>query len=401
MNGKVLLVPELWLVIFEYLVEERAKDYYSTRPNDFLQIILVCKQWKTLAQPLLYRCLRFGNREALDRFLLLFQTDSARCLQIEQSIRSLTVRHTVARSRQLSQLLGHCSNLREYKADLVGAADLSAIEQADSSKRCLERLDIGLDLRGWDLAPLALIGSLTGLQHLDLEIICDRGGPLATNLNSADPWNLLHLRYLGVTELYSDANVTPFETFLARSRFPNLEKLKIIYPQTSFSPAIQDFLQTHPHIEDLELYSASDIAAVRCVLPSLQTLVLQTDSGLDAALIENFPSSLRHIRLMFSSEQNLGHGIELFAALGSGSCPFHLDRLHMGGEWTWRGAFELRSKRAKWLSRAEDLRNRGIAMLDKNGDDAFTVKEIMDSEALVQTPKTQAIVPVDQMFLCY
>lgn len=143
---------------------------------------------------------------------------------------------------------------------------------------------------------------------------------------------------------------------------------------------MKDFFGSHPQITRLRLDRALGVPFLKNALPSLRILELVSDDGLDAASIQEFPPLIQHLSLFEFPEPSRSRLFGIYAALTRGACPFQLRTLQIQDEvWTWRRILQDSRLRDEWLSRATELHNRGIVLLDRNGDDAFTVKEMLEA----------------------
>ncbi|KZO96158.1 hypothetical protein CALVIDRAFT_136372 [Calocera viscosa TUFC12733] len=160
------LKQDVWRYVFEAIVDE------ARSPDVVLPLLFVCKQWKAIAEPLLYRHLVFHRPVYIERCHRTLVQQSIRHIYHGNATRSLTLRGNTAwhnNTTGIERLLRYTSRLSRFSCRhfAVGTNVLDMLSQ--TCGRSLQELDITI---GTDATlQMALLNRFTSLGHLGINVL--------------------------------------------------------------------------------------------------------------------------------------------------------------------------------------------------------------------------------------
>ncbi|KZO96162.1 hypothetical protein CALVIDRAFT_537359 [Calocera viscosa TUFC12733] len=216
------LTQDVWRYIFEEIVDE-AKSAHIALP-----LLLVCKQWKAIALPLLYRYLHFYEPPSITKCLQTLVRQGIRGAYPGNSTRSIALDDGTPwpdiTAPRLERLLRYTPRLKVFNSSMlpVGTDILDILGQTCGP--LLEKLDIAIGGKSTDVTlQLALLNRFTSLEHLTIELF-----DMAQIISMDTP--ALDMPSLGVLILscFTDEPWSSLVHFLCRSSFVALDFLSLI-----------------------------------------------------------------------------------------------------------------------------------------------------------------------------
>jgi len=370
------LSDDLWYMIFE-VVELDVPILYN-KPHPILALVLVCKRWKAIVTPLMYRSVvpfTESNIQRLARHL----AGGYRSIGAPEP--GPLVRHfqfwpgrdfpkPISRTDIIS-IIAMCQNLRSFATARALPQEIAQLTAASAlSLRALTLRVPGSD----DVTPfLPAIQDLKQLRRLHLHQGYRRLN-LPETIDDQEPLCLPHLLDLDVD--LSDAGGDSIMAHIFRGRYPSLGRLHLYDMENSAVDALRLFLGLHgPLLRriDLILWYRVDVFSIfpNDALSSLETVSFEGHDGgrwPSPEWYSHLPPSVFHFRITEYALDEPEPLLEHLDAVASGQFATPVKEIHIEG-FGWGSLFVERADEAEpWIRCAQRLHERkGISLLDSAG----------------------------------
>ncbi|KZO96157.1 hypothetical protein CALVIDRAFT_136393 [Calocera viscosa TUFC12733] len=303
------LKQDVWRYIFEEILEESIEECDSA--DVILPLLLVCKEWKVIALPLLYRYLRFHEPTSItkcQRTLVqqgirgAYPGNSTRCIRL--LVGTSWPDNTVPR---LEKLLRYTPRLKVFYAPMlpVGTDILDTLGEACGP--LLKRLDIAIGGNSTEATlQVALLTRFTSLVQLDIHLL-DMAQIHTPDTPALD---MPSLQILSLS-CYTDEPLSALVHFLCRSSFAALDTLTLTIRDSAGLPlgrtpceTILPLLETFGHqlsVLTLHVPQSEDVA--RLLFPPLKAVIrIELFSTPPNDIGRFLPESLQLLRLAIDFE---------------------------------------------------------------------------------------------------
>lgn len=364
------LSEDLWFMIFEII--QKHVELYRMK-HYVLPLILVCKTWKRIATPLMYRSTHFASPARLKLFAQHLADGHWRPDAPGPCVRNLSVHHGGEPSRSDTlTIISLTPNLLSFSAlssiyqEIVMLASTSAQSLRDLSIVVLKVDDLASVLRA-----LQHLKQLRRLEYTQYDLPNDFG---AERIEMVDRLELPHLNELklDVRERMPDA----VRAFFFRGRYRSLRHLVLSYLEPYDTGALRRFLLSHgPLLTRIDFYfQASDLDLHEIPmerLPNLKAVGFEDESGdfPDETWHFKLPPSVQHFHILEWNIEEVQPYVEYFEALISAKYSVPFKFMHLDSRFSWSDILDDCPEDAGyWVRCARRLKEiKGIALLDRDG----------------------------------
>ncbi|KZT55167.1 hypothetical protein CALCODRAFT_360460 [Calocera cornea HHB12733] len=307
--GHHVIPQDIWRTIFEVIVDEEQSSHVA------LSLMHVCKEWKAIAQPLLYRHLRFQKLISLEQYKDALVQHAIQCHYPGSATHSLTVSiwdDEQDHSREhIHTILQFNPHLRHFNFICHGLTSNMLTDLQRVGCQSLTDLHIRMSPNGLDTAlHLAMLGRFAMLRHLF--IMLEESGPTENaSLSNAPVLDMPALATLELTRT-SDVPLSNLVRHLSHGHFPSLTALTLDLTVMEVADNIAS-----PSVPLLPLFQN--------IGPQLLSLEFSAEEARDAPRVL-FPllNKLRHLRIwMYGFDDGLGQFLP--ASLVKLECEVELD----------------------------------------------------------------------------
>ncbi|KZO96127.1 hypothetical protein CALVIDRAFT_555244, partial [Calocera viscosa TUFC12733] len=218
------LTHEIWRVVLEEVVEREK------RPRLILTLMHVCKAWKAIAQPLLYRHLHFYSDNCLIKFHRHLLSNALRGCYPGKGARTFRATFygtTYHFHERLQSILVYMPNLEVFCPGTNWNNRVAVEWLAQTRGKSLKQLDANIWLGEDADLQIAVLGQFSVLEKLDIHMAEYKGqAPPLSDLHMFPAFEMSALTHLTLSGGRGQ-HATIFLTFVSRGLFPSLKELSL------------------------------------------------------------------------------------------------------------------------------------------------------------------------------
>ncbi|KZO94470.1 hypothetical protein CALVIDRAFT_202911 [Calocera viscosa TUFC12733] len=368
------LSVELWYMVFEFVAAVPAGNRARRRRHPLLPLLLVCKGWKEIAAPLLFRRITISRSRALSLFAQNLPRRHLPAGPAANYIRHFTIHLTLEDASDFSDLMSILSQTQNL-VSLTGLEgsfrELTVL--AASCAKTLRSLDFSL-AEGERLSDaLHALKEFTSLRRLSFD--AQEHAEPSEDVTEIPLLVAPELQYLSLTPPMGDDR-TETLAYFSRCRFPSLTELHLGFLTEKAVSTLYDFLCYHgPQLERIGFGDFNSTLIPKNLLPHVQHIVFEANEWDNydwppAAWFPHFPPSASHVHLDTVSEDLPEQYSSFFEEVLQNRATVHVKFLHFDDPFfSWDRLYRDHPEYAgHWVKIALELKEQaGITVLDKDG----------------------------------
>ncbi|KZO94468.1 hypothetical protein CALVIDRAFT_599853 [Calocera viscosa TUFC12733] len=376
------LSVELWSMIFELVQASASADVGWNKRQACLPVLLVCKDWKEIAEPLLFRTITISHNKAIRQLTTslplrhVARGPAASCIR-QLRLTSMAYWGPDYRGpdyRDLMSLLSQTRNLISLTGLEGSFRELTVL--AASCAGTLHNLDFTLAKDECISTALCVLKEFTSLSQLSFYTPVYRNYSVGQDAADIPLLEAPELRCLDLGARMEGAPSTTV-TYFSRCRFPSLTELRLHDLQADELSTLYDFLSYHgPRLERIQFGRVNASIIPKPLFPRVRHFVFDNMDDMDeepfppGRWFPYFPTSVRHIHLLVVDIDAPELYLPFIDEVQKDRAAIHFDFIHLDDpEFSWSRLYEDSPDQAgHWVHFALRLkRETGITVLDKDG----------------------------------